>query len=105
MTDPSIAGQPSEESTSLGRAAAIVIALTGLWLLAGAIFKLVWGSPNLLPPVLHDVPLAIGTTYRLAIAVELVLGFLALVRPRWPPRLASGHTVLFRRCWPLQSAW
>ena len=79
----------------LGRAAAFVIALTGLWLLAGAVFKLFWGSPNLLPQVVRDVPLALGTTYRLAIAAELVLAMLALFKPKWGWPLLVGALLLF----------
>ncbi len=79
--------------------AAGIVRLVGLWLVVGAAFKLFAGTPNDLPPVVKDfgstLSLSIGTTYRIAIAAELVLFALALVRPRlaWLP--LAGVLVLF----------
>lgn len=57
--------------------------LAGLWIMAGALFKLLQGTPNDLPRVVRDAPLELGLTYNLAIAVELCVALLALLRPRW----------------------
>lgn len=56
----------------------------GLWLLAGALFKLFAGNPAHLPQIVRDVsPVGIQLTYQLVIAIELVLVLLAFLRPRW----------------------
>jgi len=64
--------------TALGAAA--------LWVLVGAVFKLFWGTPGLLPkPVIEGgerLGLDLGLTYKLAIGLELALVVLALLRPR-----------------------
>ncbi len=63
------------------RLAPSIVRLAAAWILAGAAFKLIWGSPADLPAILHDVPMPLGTFYRLAIAVELTIGLLALLVP------------------------
>ncbi len=70
--------------------AVLAITLGALWLLAGAGFKLLAGTPNDLPAVIREFPLELGLTYRLAIAAELVIGFTALLRPKlaWLPLAA-----------------
>lgn len=60
-----------------------VTRLIGLWVLAGAGMKLVWGTPDHLPEFLRDLPIDLLVTYRVAIAAELCIGLLALLRPRW----------------------
>jgi hypothetical protein len=63
-----------------------IVALAGLWILTGAVFKLVWGTPADLPPPVQGAPLPLGLTYKLVIGVELLAAALALLRPRaaWP---------------------
>lgn len=63
----------------LARAAVVTIAL---WILAGALFKLLRGSPQDLPRLVRDLPLELGLTYKLVISAELCIGLLALLRPR-----------------------
>ena len=77
------------------RLAATVVRLIGLWILAGAAFKLLWGTPNDLPQVVRDVPLELGLTYRLAIGIELGVAFLAFLRPRWAWPLAACVLLVF----------
>lgn len=77
------------------RWAASVVRLIGLWILAGAAFKLLWGTPNDLPPVVRDVPLELGLTYRLAIGIELCVAFLAFLRPRWAWPLTACVLLVF----------
>lgn len=65
------------------RLTALIVRLSGLWLLTGALFKLLLGTPSDLPQVVRDFPLELGLTYNLAIAIELCVAALALLRPRW----------------------
>jgi hypothetical protein len=58
------------------------IVVISAWVAAGAIFKLIWGTPALLPEVVRGVPLELGVTYNLAIGIELALAAVALTRPR-----------------------
>ncbi|MDA1194966.1 MAG: hypothetical protein O2894_07245 [Planctomycetota bacterium] len=69
------------------RVPALVTRLVGLWILAGGVLKLLFGTPADLPDVLHDLPLPLGTVFQVAIAVEILVGGLALLRPSlgWLP--------------------
>lgn len=62
--------------------ALFAVRLAALWVLAGACFKLFLGSPATLPPLLHDLPLELSLTYKLAIGTELLFVVLALGLPR-----------------------
>lgn len=76
---------------------AIVTRLVGLWILTGAFLKLLYGTPADLPDVLLDLPLDLGLTFQLAIAVEMVVGGLALLRPSrgWlPAKVLTGAFLL-----------
>jgi hypothetical protein len=61
--------------------ASLVTRLVGLWILAGATLKLLYGTPVDLPEVIQDLPLSLGLTFKLAIGLELLVGVLALLRP------------------------
>lgn len=79
MSEPTPAAAPPR----LAAFARIALLLTAAWILTGAVFKLFVGTPNDLPPVLFDVvPLSKGLIYHLAIAAELVIVALALLKPR-----------------------
>ncbi|MDJ0520843.1 MAG: hypothetical protein QNJ90_02075, partial [Planctomycetota bacterium] len=69
--------------------AAITTRVVALWILFGAVLKLLYGSPADLPQAVKDLPLDIGTTFTAAIAIELALGCFALLRPSrgWLPLL------------------
>jgi hypothetical protein len=58
------------------------ILLVSGWILAGALFKLLSGSPALLPEVVRRVPLELGVVYNLAIGIELAIALAALAKPR-----------------------
>ncbi len=77
--------EPKRPSPAL---AATVVRVACLWLLAGALFKLLAGSPNDLPPTVREIFALLGAavTFKLAVSVELVIGLLALAVPRlgWP---------------------
>jgi hypothetical protein len=70
------------------RARLFVVALGALsaWVLLGAVFKLFWGTPALLPkPVIESgerLGFDLGLTYRVAIGMELAIVAVALLRPR-----------------------
>jgi len=65
-------------------AARLAVYLTAAWLLAWALVKLFLGNPQSLPePVRAWSPFEPGLTFRLAIAIELSIVCLAVVRPRW----------------------
>jgi len=65
------------------RLAVAWIWLIAAWVLSGAVFKLFWGTPALLPKVVRDLPLELGLTYNLAIGIELAIAGVALSKPRW----------------------
>lgn len=77
----------------IARFPTLAVRAAALWIALGACFKLFAGSPNDLPPVVRDFSLAlpliadfkpnVGLILRLAIAIELVIVFTALLRPRW----------------------
>lgn len=66
----------------LARLSGPSVRLLALWLLLGAGYKLLAGSPNDLPPIIRELPLDLGLTFKLAIAIELSITFIALLRPR-----------------------
>ena len=68
------------------RIADLVVRLGGLWVLSGALFKLLLGTPGDLPSIVRELPLELGLTYKLVISGELIIAILALVVPRlaWP---------------------
>ena len=70
-------------STGRPRLARFFVLLIAAWVLAGATFKLFWGTPALLPKLVRDLPLELGLTYRLAIGIELAVVAVALSKPRW----------------------
>ena len=72
-----------------------MVRIVAAWLLLGAFFKLFVGTPNDLPPVVRDLPLELGLTYRLAISIELAVGFCALLRPAWAWLLLAGALAVF----------
>jgi len=78
-----------------GVLAAVAVGLAGLWILAGATFKLFWGSPADLPEVVRNFPLELGLTYKLAITIELAVASLAFLRPRWAWPLLTGAYLVF----------
>jgi hypothetical protein len=68
------------------RLAVAALGAVALWVLLGAVFKLFWGTPALLPkPVIETgdrFGLDLGLTYKLAIGLELAIVAVALLRPR-----------------------
>lgn len=79
---------PETQAGRAGGLARAVLALAALWIAAGALFKLLEGSPNDLPPIVRDtLAIDLGLKYRLAIGVELAIALLALLRPSlgWRP--------------------
>ena len=74
---------------------ALIVRLAGLWILAGAGFKLFEGTPADLPPIVRNLPLELGLTYKLAIMIELSVAFLAFLRPRWAWLPLVGAFVAF----------
>src|SRR6185503_10552929 len=75
-------------------ALACVVAIA-VWVLTGAVFKLVWGTPALLPGVVRDLPLELGLTYKLAIGIELAIVAIALSKPRWGWPLQASLLLVF----------
>ncbi len=69
--------------------------LIAAWVLFGAVFKLFWGTPALLPTVVRDLPLELGLTYNLAIGIELAIAGVALTKPRWGWWLQAALLVVF----------
>ena len=69
------------------RIPSVLVRLVALWVLVGAVLKLLYGNPAGLPRALQELPLSLGATFRLAIAVELGVSLLALLRPArgWLP--------------------
>lgn len=88
-----------DESTA--RFPTLAVRLAALWLAVGALFKLIAGSPNDLPPMVRDFTLpglefgSPGVILKLAISIELVFVFTALLRPRWGWPWLCAQFVLF----------
>ena len=76
--------------------ALLVTRLVGLWILVGAALKLLYGTPMDLPQLVQDLPLALGTKFRLALTVEFLVGAFALLRPArgWLPALLLASAFL-----------
>jgi len=76
----------NEERSPLRGVSRLVVTLVGLWIGAGALFKLFGGSPADLPPLVRGFFLGPDLTFRLAITVELAVALAALLSPRlaWP---------------------
>jgi hypothetical protein len=63
--------------------AGIAVRVAALWLFAGAFFKLFFGNPNLIPPLVKEhTPFGLILTYELAISIELAIVALAMLKPR-----------------------
>lgn len=76
--------------------ARLAIFLCMAWLLMGALFKLLKGSPNDLPPEFVELsPLSIYDTFRGAIAIELCIVAIALIWPRLGWMFLSSIFVVF----------
>lgn len=60
--------------------------VAGAWILTGCLLKALLGTPGDLPAVLRDLPLALGTTFKLALGLEAFTGLFLLLRPgrAWP---------------------
>ena len=69
--------------------------LIGLWVLVGAALKLLWGAPENLPEIVQQLPLPLELTFRIAVAAEICIGLMALLRPRWSWLLLIVLLVLF----------
>lgn len=78
--------EPRKSAPHGRRLALAAVVAVALWLLAGALFKLLRGTPQDLPRLVRDLPLELGLTYKLVVSAELCVGLLALLRPRqgWP---------------------
>jgi hypothetical protein len=69
--------------TGVRNLAGISVRFAALWLFAGAFFKLFFGNPNLIPPLLREhTPFGLILTYKLAISIELAIVALAMLKPR-----------------------
>ena len=61
----------------------VAVRVAGAWLFAGAFFKLFYGNPALIPPLVREhTPFSLILTYNLAISIELSIVALAMLRPR-----------------------
>lgn len=74
--------EAASTSSSTSPASRLALWLAVAWIASGALFKLLAGSPNDLPPVLHDLPIGIGVLYPSVIGIELAVVALALLVPR-----------------------
>lgn len=76
--------QPDFPDTARVRPLALLaLAAASLWILTGALFKLLEGSPALLPAFMHELPISVELIYPVVIGVELAVVSLALLRPRF----------------------
>lgn len=78
---------PTAPAPAPARPVAEVLArVAALWILAGCLLKALFGTPGDLPPAVRDLPLPLGTTFRLVLALEAFVGLLLLLRPgrAWP---------------------
>ncbi|MBL8858508.1 MAG: hypothetical protein JNL28_08400 [Planctomycetes bacterium] len=75
----------TDTRTGLQKYAALAVRLAALWLATGALFKLFAGSPKMLPELVRDYsPFPTWTlTFQVAIAVELSIVCIAVLKPHW----------------------
>jgi len=78
-----------------GGFAVVVTRLAALWVLVGAGLKLFLGTPYDLPQIVQQLPLDLVLTYQIAIAAELTVGILAMLKPRWAWLLLLVLLLLF----------
>ncbi len=85
MTEPStLLGSPEVGAAPTRLAlSTTVVRIAGLWVLAGALFKLFLGTPADLPQVVRELPFDLGLTYKRVITIEMCVAAFALLRPRW----------------------
>ena len=85
----------NDQAPSTSPLPGLILRLAGLWIATGALFKLLAGTPADLPPVVRNLPLDLGLTYKLAIGIELGVVSLVMLRPRlaWP--LVAGMMAVF----------
>src|SRR5262245_27894442 len=93
--EPETTAETTMESSGRARLARLWIGLIAAWILTGALFKLFWGTPALLPAVVRDVPLELGVVYNLAIGIELAIAAIALVAPAVGWLLQAALLVVF----------
>lgn len=78
--------EPTVQPDRRARLFVVALGLVSAWVLLGAVFKLFWGTPALLPkPVIANgerLGFDLGLTYRVAIGLELAIVAVALTRPR-----------------------
>lgn len=68
------------------RLAPLAVRLVALWVISVALIKLFKGNPGDLPPLIRNFApglLNVDLKFKLAIAIELGVSVLALLRPRW----------------------
>lgn len=85
----------SEEGHSPGTFAVLVTRVAACWILLGAFMKLFMGTPQDLPEIVRNLPPDVGLTFKVAIAAELAVGFLGLLKPRWSWLLVLTLLLLF----------
>ncbi len=78
-----------------GGFAVVVTRIGALWVLVGAALKLFLGTPYDLPRIVQQLPLDLVLTYQIAIAAELTVGVLAMLKPRWAWLLLLTLLLLF----------
>jgi len=77
----------TQDPSSRSGFGSIVVRLAGLWILAGAIAKLLLGTPKDLPAIVREhSPFGLDLTFHLVIGIELALVALAWIVPflSWP---------------------
>jgi hypothetical protein len=62
--------------------AVLALFAAGGWILAGAGFKWLWGSPALLPRFMHELSVGVEVLYPAVIGIELAVVAVAWLRPR-----------------------
>ncbi len=77
------------DSSSPPRWAPIVARASGVWILVGCLLKAFLGTPADLPSVIRRLPLSLGTTFSLVLAIEAFVGLMMLLRPgrAWPAEI------------------
>jgi hypothetical protein len=79
------------------RLAQLAVRIAALWLLSVSLIKLFKGSPSDLPLMVQNFwgAMDLGLKFQLVVGIELSVGFLALLRPRWAWPLLVGMFSLF----------
>lgn len=86
---------PARTNSPMKKLAPLTVRLAALWILAGGVVKLFWGTPSHLPAPVRNFPFDPDLNLRVFVAIELAVGTLALLLPRFGWLLVTATYLIF----------